>query len=76
MAGRITLTCRENYTMLQGELRHVARFGRPPAYIRAAARIYWSGRPDMCGRLAESDFSFLSNFVLCTLILSYHNVLP
>ena len=47
---------RENYALKQGEKRHVARFGRPPAYIRAAALIYWSARPDMYDRSVESNF--------------------
>ena len=55
-AGGIMPYYRENYAFKQGELRHLARFGRPPAYIRAGALICWSGRPDMYGRAVETDF--------------------
>ena len=49
-AGKNMPASRENYALKQGEKRHVARFGRAPAYIRAAALIYWSARPDMYDR--------------------------
>ena len=41
---------RERDRELQGEKRHLGRFGRPPTRIRAGDLIYWSARPDICER--------------------------
>ena len=56
-AGGIMPYYRENYAFKQGGLQHLARFGRPPAYIRAGALIYGSARPYMYGRSVGTDFS-------------------
>ena len=47
---------RERDALQQGARRHVARFGRGAASIRAGALISWSPRPNILERSVETEF--------------------